>query len=201
MRVVRRILRFSNAFYFLTAGTAAACAATASLDLAGRVLVLVSPVLIVLAHELGHAGFARASGRRVTRMVVTPFWGCTTIVGPRHTVRWLLTILAGPVAGAVVAAAYLVVQSMTGAVGAELAAALRFVAIVSILESAGNLLPFGALDGRKVYDMIRVRRRLARVVIQPTAQPEPSPEGVDWALGYLTREMEPQPDRLSGVVD
>jgi hypothetical protein len=98
---------------------------------------------------------------------VTPWRGLTTVGGPNpHDGFWALTAAAGPLAAGIFAAGAIYAISLPGI--ATWLGATRWIEIVlflSLLESAGNLLPFGELDGKKVATWIAQsteRRRKAR---------------------------------------
>lgn len=187
----------TNAFYYVTGAAALAAIVAPELRPIERVLPLATSFLVVLVHELAHWGTARATGRRVTKLVVTPWLGLTRVGHPNpHDASWALIAAAGPVAASIFAGAALFAVSLP-----EIAAwpgATRWVEIVlvlSLLESAGNLLPFGELDGKKVVAGIveaSARRKAARCLaawaeVQEGAAAERSPSTSACSGGFSER--------------
>jgi hypothetical protein len=191
----------SNAFYYLTAATALASVFQPGLGWMGRLAILATPFAIVVVHELGHVVVARLTGRRVVSMVAKPWEGCTVVSAPNpKNVSWILVALAGSVFATIFAGVLLTLMRHGDSLG-ELTVWLRLVCIVSIVESAGNLLPFGELDGERVHSTIRklraerVARSRAKVVLNSGIRWDPelptsSPRGVFWALSFLNEAME-----------
>jgi Zn-dependent protease len=79
--------------------------------------------------------------------------GATMVQGmdPRDVRRWGQTGLAGPVTNLVFAATFYSASLLTFRINSELSIALLFLAVINTLFATFNLLPFGLLDGAKVY--------------------------------------------------
>ena len=122
-----------------------------------------------IAHELAHKFVARRLGYwaefRMWPMglllsLITSVGGfifaapgATLVDGmdPRDVRRWGVTGLAGPATNLVFAAGFYAGAALTFSKGPEVFGALLFLAYINTLFATFNLLPFGILDGAKVY--------------------------------------------------
>ncbi len=143
-----------NAFYFLTAGSAALATFWPDLTIAARVATWATAWSIVIIHEAGHILVALATRRQIRRSVALPGWGCTKIKGPNtHDVGWIGTSLAGPLMSMLYAGAALIgLGSINpGWLGDFGTQWIAITLAVSLLDSVINLLPCWKFDGEHVY--------------------------------------------------
>ncbi|HWZ88929.1 MAG TPA: site-2 protease family protein [Polyangiaceae bacterium] len=108
---------------------------------------------VLAFHEGGHLVAMRALGYRDTRILFIPFLGAVT-TGTREDVSGTeraLVLLAGPLPGLLLGLALI----FSGSSGDPL---LRQVAGMLIAINAFNLLPLGALDGGKLFDVLLFSR-------------------------------------------
>jgi len=122
-----------------------------------------------IAHEMAHKFVARRLGywaefrmwpmglllSLITSIggVIFAAPGATMVDGmdPRDLRRWGETGLAGPATNLVFAAGFYAASALTVSLGPEVFGALLFLALINTLFATFNLLPFGLLDGAKVF--------------------------------------------------
>lgn len=111
-------------------------------------------VLLILVHELGHYLEARRLGLRPSLPVFIPFLGAYVAIKDARLNPWqhARVALAGPVAGALGAAACLAAAE---AAGSRLLSALAY---TGFLLNLFNLLPVGFLDGGQIARSYRYLR-------------------------------------------
>jgi len=115
-------------------------------------LILLSAVLGF--HEAGHLLAMRLFGYRDTRILFIPFFGAVT-TGEREGVsggQQAIVLLAGPLPGLMLGAAL----AMSGVAHEPL---VRQSVNLLFLINAFNLLPLGALDGGKLFEVLVFSRR------------------------------------------
>lgn len=123
-------------------------------DTAALLLALFSAVLFfgsILAHELAHAGVARAFDLPVAGITLL-FWGGATetkadLKGPKGE---FLVSAAGPVTSLIVGGLFWVVSSSLAGVSPPFAEAFRYVGYVNVLLAGLNAIPGYPLDGGRV---------------------------------------------------
>jgi len=111
-------------------------------------------VLLILVHELGHFLEARRLGLRPSLPVFIPFLGAYVAIKDARLNPWqhARIALAGPVAGALAAVAFLVAADVTGS---RLLSALAY---SGFLLNLFNLIPIGFLDGGQIARSYRYLR-------------------------------------------
>jgi len=188
-----------NAFYFLTAGSAALATCWPDLTIATRVVAWATAWSIVMIHEMGHILVALGTGRKIRRSVALPGWGCTKIKGPNaHDAGWIGTSLAGPLMSTLFAGAALLGLSSANPerLGNFGTSWIELILAVSLLDSAINLLPCWKFDGGHVYRTLqefRLRKVRAKVIRPWRAHPGKKPELSTCSL--------PRPDHPSGKLE
>ncbi|HYA69902.1 MAG TPA: hypothetical protein VEH28_00845 [Thermoplasmata archaeon] len=134
------------------------------------VLVAVAASLTgFIAHEMAHKFVARRLGywaefrmwpMGLVLSLITSIGGflfaapgATMVEGmdPRDVRGWGETGLAGPVTNLLFAGGFYLASVFTFHIAFEVSAALLFLALINTLFATFNLLPFGLLDGAKVY--------------------------------------------------
>lgn len=123
-------------------------------DTAALLLALFSAVLFfgsILAHELAHAGVARAFDLPVAGITLL-FWGGATetkadLKGPKGE---FLVSAAGPVASLLVGGLFWVISRGLAGVSPPFAEAFRYVGYVNVLLAGLNAIPGYPLDGGRV---------------------------------------------------
>ncbi|GAC1316674.1 MAG: hypothetical protein NVSMB2_09770 [Chloroflexota bacterium] len=125
--------------------------------LAGPIMVL-SVLLTSLGHELGHAAATRLQGLPVKAIVVAPQGGLT-IRGAGHAPRAdLIAALGGPAANALLCLACVIPVLALHPVG-FVQQTLVQVALLQAGTTLINLLPWGPLDGRRIFAAYRAATR------------------------------------------
>lgn len=116
---------------------------------------MVSFLLVLSLHEMGHALVMRWVGYRNVNVFFIPFFGAIATGSPNRSVSaWkeAMVLLAGPVPGLVLGA-WLITTGVFG--GSEFTYELGSLALSL---NAFNLLPISPLDGGKLMDLILFRR-------------------------------------------
>lgn len=116
-------------------------------------------VILLLVHELGHYGAARAQGLKVSLPTFVPLLGAFVRVAERDPRSGMLTALAGPAVGGLGALACL---ALGAASGSELLSAMAYTGFVLNLL---NLLPVPPFDGGAVAGAISTRLWVAGLVL------------------------------------
>ena len=105
----------------------------------------VAGLIGVLVHETGHLLVINALGCGPSRIVIIPFFGgaATMQRPPKTDFHGVLIAMAGPIAGLLAAAPFIVASRVTG--DARLADGAGFIILINLL----NMLPAPPLDGSK----------------------------------------------------
>lgn len=152
---------------FLESGTVSGLIAPVALY---YVLLAVAAALTgFIAHELAHKFVARRLGYWAefrmwpTGLVLSLITsvggflfaapGATMVEGmdPRDVRRWGQTGVAGPISNLLFATGFYAASVVTFRLGSGVFGALLFLAVINTLFATFNLLPFGLLDGAKVF--------------------------------------------------
>ena len=146
------------------------------------VIALTAALTGFIAHEMAHKFVARRLGFWAEfRMWPTGLFlslitsiggflfaapGATMVQGlsPRDVVGWGRTAIAGPITNLGFASAFYAASVSAFLVHSDIFAPLLFLAVIQTLFATFNLLPFGLLDGAKVYRWGRARWLTAFVV-------------------------------------
>jgi Zn-dependent protease len=120
----------------------ARCAAGASM--------VAAVILTSLVHESGHALASRIAGLRVQALVIAPQGGVTIHMLSRVRLVNILTSLAGPFANAATGAGCALLMLRIGPDGPLSRLLLEFL-VIQFLAAGINLLPFGAMDGGRIF--------------------------------------------------
>jgi Zn-dependent protease len=123
-------------------------------DTAALLLALLAAVLFfgsILAHELAHAGVARAFGLPVAGITLL-FWGGATetkadLKGPKGE---LLVSAAGPVTSLLMGGLFWLISRALAGPSPALEEAFRYVGLVNVLLAGLNAIPGYPLDGGRV---------------------------------------------------
>jgi len=120
---------------------------------------LVAVALTSIGHELGHVLAGRLAGLRVRAMVLAPEGAVTireTSDQPRINFR---TALAGPLANALLGTACAILAVLVIRDGFA-STFVSHVGGLQLLTGMANLLPFGPMDGSKIFAAWRATRAL-----------------------------------------
>ncbi len=122
-------------------------------------------MVVLLIHELGHFAAMSAFGYRNLSIFFLPMLGAVAVGHKPHARTWqeVIVLLAGPVPGLILA--FAVSQIPSALLPLWATEFLRSFVWFSLLLNLFNLLPFGALDGGRIFQLaILGRFPLAGVV-------------------------------------
>ncbi len=138
----------------------------------GAVVAQVAFLVLILAHEIGHAFVAHLCGLRVHSLRLFAFHGACIYGAPRREASNIAVAWGGVAAQAVLFFMALLIAkvfSLTGGIPQALSPAFDVLVPVNMLVAFCNLLPFPPLDGAKAWRFIprgisaavaRVRKRI-----------------------------------------